>query len=211
MIEVWLASVMVGSDAIAPWPNAAPIVDDARHVRSLTACGHVVEHVRVGAVEQEADHVAGRSDASRGRAGLAVLHGDVAVRRPPAVGASGAQPRNAATVGAASTRRIDRGATPSPSRPSRRSRTVPGPARSPSEPCSPRWPPWSSQLWRAEWITHRSGVAGESNSWATESNGCGYWLSARRGCLCARSASRPANLSVPWSASGLRPSVATTS
>ena len=81
--------------------------------------------------------------------------------------ASAAQPSSAATVGATSTSRIDSGATPS-------SRTpfppITNGARAwttPSEPCSPRWPPWSSQLWRAEWITHRSGVAGESNSWAT--------------------------------------------
>ena len=36
----------------------------------------------------------------------------------------------------------------------------------PGEPCSPRWPPWSSQLWAAEWITQRSGAAGWSKSWA---------------------------------------------
>ena len=30
----------------------------------------------------------------------------------------------------------------------------------PSDPCSPRWPPWSSQLCDAEWITQRSGAAG---------------------------------------------------
>ena len=28
------------------------------------------------------------------------------------------------------------------------------------DPCSPRWPPWSSQLWAAVWITHRSGAHG---------------------------------------------------
>ena len=37
----------------------------------------------------------------------------------------------------------------------------------PSEPCSPRCPPWSSQLWAAEWSTPRSGAAGWSNSCAT--------------------------------------------
>src|SRR4028119_116114 len=34
----------------------------------------------------------------------------------------------------------------------------------PSEPCSPRWPPWSSPLWAAERSTARSGAAGGAAS-----------------------------------------------
>ena len=112
-------------------------------------------------------------------------------------------------VGAVSTRRAARGITPSDCTPlppitiGARACTIP------SEPCSPRWPPWSSQLWAAEWSTQRSGAAGESKSWAVCSKANGYALSSRCGWSWARSASRPTNLSVDWSASGLRPVVAT--
>ena len=58
MIVVWLASVTVGSDAIAPVPERGAHLDQAGDVRRLAARGHVVEHVGVGAVEQEPDDVA---------------------------------------------------------------------------------------------------------------------------------------------------------
>ena len=85
----------------------------------------------------------------------------------------GAQPSSAAMVGAVSTRRAARGITPSDFTPlppitiGARACTIP------IEPCSPRWPPWSSQLCAAEWITQRSGAAGESKSWAVWSKANG--------------------------------------
>ena len=51
----------------------------------------------------------------------------------------------------------------------------------PSEPCSPRWPPWSSQLWEALCRTQRSGAAGWSKSWATWSNANVLYDRCRRG------------------------------
>ena len=54
-------------------------------------------------------------------------------------------------------------------------------------------------------MTQRSGAAGESNSCAVCSYANGYALAVRCGWRLASSVSRPANLSVDWSASGLRP------
>ncbi len=58
MIVVWFASVTVGNDANAPWPERDAHLDEARDVRRLATRGHVVEDVRVGAVEQKPDDVA---------------------------------------------------------------------------------------------------------------------------------------------------------
>ena len=73
-------------------------------------------------------------------------------------------------VGAASTSRAARGITPSDFTPLPPITMGARACTMPSEPCSPRWPPWSSQLWAAEWRTHRSGAAGESKSCAV----CAY-------------------------------------
>ena len=89
----------------------------------------------------------------------------------------GAQPSSAAIVGATSTSRPARG-TDAVGAHALAARSTNG-ARActtPSEPCSPRWPPWSSQLCAAEWITHRSGAAGWSKSCATCSYANGYAL-----------------------------------
>ena len=74
-----------------------------------------------------------------------------------------------------------RGTTPSARTPGPASTNGARACTTPSEPCSPRCPPWSSQLWSAEWSTHRSGAAGWSNSWATCSYAYGYELSRRCG------------------------------
>ena len=92
---------------------------------------------------------------------------------------AGATPSSSATVGATSTRRAARGTSPSARTPFPAITNGARACTTPSEPCSPRWPPWSSQLWAAEWITHRSGAAGWSKSWATCSNANGYEFSPR--------------------------------
>ena len=149
-------------------------IHQAAHVGRFARGGHVVEDVGVHAVEEESQHLSGPVAVER-----------VAARRLPvggypSVGAGASQPSSAAIVGATSTRRAARGTTPSARTP--RPATTNG-ARAcpmPSEPCSPRWPPWSSQLWSAEWTTQRSGAAGWSNSCATCSNVYGYELLAAR-------------------------------
>ena len=159
---MWLASVTVGSDAIAPCPNAVPISIRRGDVRCLAARGHVVEHVGVGAVEQEAD------DVTRALVRIDEVVEDGAVLR-----------REVATVGVgrAAEQRGDRRARrrrAGPRAATSPARRTPLPANTsgardcttPSEPCSPRCPPWSSQLCAAEWMTQRSGAAGESKSWA---------------------------------------------
>ena len=69
-------------------------------------------------------------------------------------------------VGATSTSRPARGTSPSLRTPLPAITNGARACTTPSEPCSPRWPPWSSQLWAAEWSTQRSGAAGWSNSCA---------------------------------------------
>ena len=87
-------------------PERDAHLDEARDVRCFAARGHVVEHVGVGAVEQEADDVtAGRSiGSSRSSSARAVLD-----RRGSGRRARGAQPSSAAIVGATSTSRAARG------------------------------------------------------------------------------------------------------
>ena len=123
----------------------------------------VVEHVGVRAVEQEPDDVA-RADRRRGRARRC------ARRRPGRRGggraSSGAQPRSSAMVGATSTSRPARGTSPSSRTPLPAITNGARACTTPSEPCSPRWPPWSSQLCAAVCSTQRSGAAGWSKSCA---------------------------------------------
>ena len=172
-IDVWFASVTVGQPG-----HRAPLVrrahlDQAGDVRRLARGGHVVEHVGVGAVEQEADDVPGppgRRDRARRCA-----------RRRPARrgggrGASGSHPRSSAIVGATSTSRAARGTRPSLRTPLPAITNGARACTTPSEPCSPRWPPWSSQLCAPECSTHRSGAAGWSKSCAIWSYANGYEL-----------------------------------
>ncbi len=205
-IDVWFASVTVGSPAIAPYSYAVPMSMQARDVRRFAGGGQRVQHVRVGAVEQEPDHVPrpAAGEVEHVVADLAVLAGDV---RPVVGGSAGRAAR--ATVG----RHVDESARPSaPAR--RRARPCPAitngarACTTPSDPCSPRWPPWSSQLWAAEWITHRSGAAGWSKSWATCRTRTGR--SSRRGWGRDGRARRPARRTGPvdWSARGSAPSPA---
>ena len=58
MIDVWFASVTVGSDAIAPCPSATPISMRRATFGASPRAAMSYEHVRVRAVEQEADDVA---------------------------------------------------------------------------------------------------------------------------------------------------------
>ena len=163
-IDVWLASVTVGSPAIAPHSYAVPISISRATFGASPVGGHRVEHVGVRAVEQEADDVArpsGRRRRARRRA-----------RRRPGRRDGGrrvvAARSRAARRWWARRRPAGRPAAPRPSL------RTPLPAitngaracTTPSEPCSPRWPPWSSQLCAAECSTQRSGAAGWSKSWA---------------------------------------------
>jgi hypothetical protein len=59
-IVVWLASVTDGSDRDRPVPQAGSHGQQPGQVGCLARRHHVVEHVGVGAVPQEADHVLGR-------------------------------------------------------------------------------------------------------------------------------------------------------
>ena len=141
-------------------PERGAHLDERGDVRRLAARGHVVEDVRVGAVEEEPDHVLGRprvrrSSTSR-RTSPSWPRGRCRRRRRV-----GREPRRWAIVG----RDVDEAAGAGDhavdcARPCRRSRTGARACTIPSEPCSPRWPPWSSQLCAAEWITQRSGAAG---------------------------------------------------
>ena len=150
-------------------------VEQARHVRRFAGGGHVVEHVGVGAVAQEPDDVRRRPPA-RSRTSSRTSPSWPWTYDPSS---AGARPSSSATVGATSTRPGPRhqpvGAHPFPA-------TMKGACActTSSDPCSPRCPPWSSQLWAAEWITHRSGAAGWSKSWATCSYPNGYELSRLR-------------------------------
>ena len=144
------------------------MLDQARDVRRLAAARHVVEDVGVGAVEQEHHDVARTPGGGIERVGEhgAVLAGQV---RAGGVGRaaqererrSAPHRRDGPTAG-----RSRRGGHPLPASTSgARACTIP------SEPCSPRWPPWSSQLCAAECRTQRSGAAGWSKS-------CAMWSCA---------------------------------
>ncbi len=202
---MWFASVTVGMpDDRAATRTPSPCSISRATFGAAPRGGEVVEHVRVRAVEQEADDVLRASTAG------------IDARR---MRASPSWPASAAPVGARRDteelgdggRRRRRAAPPAGTTPSPR---TPLPAitngarawTTPSDPCSPRWPPWSSQLCAAEWITHRSGAAGWSKSWAVCSKANGYELWPRSGCGSASSAASPARWAGDWSAKGWSPS-----
>ena len=155
--------------------DRAPLVrrahlDQPGDVRRRAGRGERVEHVRVRAVEQEAD------DVTRASA-VGVDHVGARPRRPgrrdTCPSSRGATPRSSAIVGATSTRRAARGTRPSLRTPLPAITNGARACTTPSDPCSPRWPPWSSQLCAAEWMTQRSGAEGWSKSWAVCSNANG--------------------------------------
>ena len=112
-IDVWLASVTVGSDAIAPCSNAVPISMSRATFGASPAAAIVVEHVGVRAVEQEADDVIGVGPRSieqveqrprRPGAARRASSGRACAVQPDALGMRcGAE--SAGTVGATSTSR----------------------------------------------------------------------------------------------------------
>ena len=189
--------------AIAPCRYAVPIVDQPRDVRGLAARRHVVEHVRVRAVEQEADHVL-RAAARVEHVGehLAVLAPRGTCRR------RAARTRAArATVGATSTSRPPRDEPVRSARPCRRSRTAPGPGRPRASRARRGGRPGPPSCGRRSGCTQRSGAAGWSNSWAIVLVRVRVGVVGAVGVQAGAARRRGgANLSVDWSASGSAPS-----
>ena len=138
--------------------------DEARDVRRLAVGRTRVEHVRVGAVEQEHDDVARRAS-SPSRTSVRTSPswpGEVAHRRRAARRRGARRPWARRRRGGPT-----RGTIPSARTPAPASTNGARAWTTPSDPCSPRWPPASSQLCAAVWTTQRSGAAGWSKSWAT--------------------------------------------
>ena len=148
--------------------------DEAGDVRRLAGGDRVVEHVGVAPVEQEADDVVGTGHRARrsGRraprrpGGAAARRGG---RRPlrPTPSGCGAPPMSARTVGATSTSRQARGSRPRACTPAPATMNGARACTTPIDPCSPRSPPWSSQLWAEVCMQITSGAAGWSKTWAT--------------------------------------------
>ena len=163
-IDVWLASVTVGSPAIAPHSYAVPISMRRATFGASPRGGHR-RRARWGSRRRTGSR---RRDAGRPASGSST-----SVRTTPSWPARwwpcvvGARSRGARRWSARRRRAA-------PARGTRPSLRTPLPAitngaracTTPSEPCSPRWPPWSSQLCAAECSTHRSGAAGWSKSCA---------------------------------------------
>ena len=205
MIDVWFASVTVGQAGHRAVLERRAHLDEAGDVRGLARGGHR-RRGRSGWC---------RRTGSRRRAGAAAARGRARRGGPRRPGRRG-RCRSVVPRGAAEQRGDRRGDVDEPRRTRRRrpSARTPLPAitngarawTTPSEPCSPRWPPWSSQLCAAEWITQRSGAAGWSKSWAVvvEGERVGVLAPVR---VTVRHARRraPANRSVDWSANGFAP------
>ena len=116
----------------------------------------------------------------------------------------GATPSSASTVGATSTSRQARSTMPAARTPAPPMMNGARACTTSIDPCSPRWPPWSSQLCAAEWIDAQVGRAtGGRRAGPPARRRTGSRSRSGAGSGSASSASSPAKRSMAWSASGI--------